>query len=116
MGSFGQLKLGFFNNQIKLNYILYRYFHLYHKMDPFEQLSLIGRAQNFVINRNNLSKDNYSYINLAHKERHVFQRTNITQLYKISIFLFISQNGPSRTVIRYLQGSKFCYQQKSFIR
>ena len=84
-------------------------------MGPFGLLSTIDRAQTFLINQNHLSKDNYSYINPAFRGRQVFQQTNKTQLHEVSIFSFISKNGPSRTVIPYFPGLRFCYQQKSFI-
>ena len=65
-----------FHKQIKLNYIEYRYFHLYHKMGPFGWLSTIDRAQTFLVNQNHLSKDIYSYIKPAFRGRQVFQETN----------------------------------------
>ena len=84
-------------------------------MGPFDQLSPIGRAPTFVINRNQLSKYNYSYIYPTNGGRQVFLQTYVTQLHIISIFSFISQNGPFRTVIPYWPCSKLRYQQKSLI-
>ena len=99
----------------QLNYIKYWYFHLYHKMGPFGQWSPIGRARNFVINRNHNFNDSYSYINPVNRGRQLFLQTHIPKLHKISTFSFISKNGPFRTVISYWSGSNICYQQKSFM-
>ena len=84
-------------------------------MGPFGQLPPIDRAQTFVINRNHLSKDNYSYIKPANRGRQLFLQTHVTQIHKISTLSFISKNGPFQKVTPYWVGSNLRYQQNSFI-
>ena len=75
-------------------------------MGPLGQLSPIGQAQKFVINRYHLPNDSYTYIYPANRGRTVFQQTNISQLHKILIFSFISQNGPFRANYPLFAGPK----------